>query len=66
MNNNDTKLDELENIELIKWAFKRGYQLGASDAGQGVFIEFSETLNYFIKELDQSIEVQSKLKYVAN
>ncbi len=45
-----------DNIEVIKWAFKKGYQLGNVDMREGVHINYSETQKYFLKELTAYLE----------
>ena len=40
-----------EIIEVMKWAFEKGYGLGCDDTRDGVFINFSETEKFFLEEL---------------
>jgi len=44
-------MDEINNIDLVIWAFEKGYSLGSSDEKDGIYVEFSETRNYFLDEL---------------
>ena len=39
------------NIEVIKWAFEKGYRLGSDDSKDGIHINFLEIEKYFLKEL---------------
>jgi hypothetical protein len=45
---------EVYSLDIIKWAFKRGYQLANADNKNGVHIQFSETEKYFLNELNKS------------
>jgi hypothetical protein len=45
---------EVYSLDIIKWAFKRGYQLANADNKNGVHIQFSETEKYFLNELNES------------
>ncbi|WDE09235.1 hypothetical protein SG34_031215 [Thalassomonas viridans] len=44
-------LDANNGIELIKWAFEKGYRLGISDEKEGVHICFKEVQKSFLEEL---------------
>jgi len=46
-------MDEVSNMDLMLLAFEKGYKLGRSDREDGIYIEFSETRNYFLEELDE-------------
>jgi putative NIF3 family GTP cyclohydrolase 1 type 2 len=51
---------DVYSLDIIKWAFERGYQLANADNKNGVHIQFSETEKYFLNELDELNE--SKIK----
>jgi len=53
----------ISNIEIIKWAFEKGYQLASADMKEGVYIEFSETEKYFLNELDEFYATQISEAY---
>ncbi|MFT5760338.1 MAG: hypothetical protein ACI9LM_005124 [Alteromonadaceae bacterium] len=40
-----------ENIDLVKWAFEKGYRQGNSDSSEGIYIDFSEIQRCFLDEL---------------
>jgi len=40
-----------ENIDLIKWAFEKGYKLGRCDGREGVYIDFTEIQRCFLDDL---------------
>lgn len=44
----------IEDIEIIKWAFEKGYSLGHNDMKEGIYINFKEVLEYFLEELVES------------
>ena len=54
-NNNNIGVSQnikgIENIDLIEWAFAKGYKLGHIDTKQGVHINFSELIKSFLNEL---------------
>jgi hypothetical protein len=39
------------NIDLIKWAFEKGYDLASNDVKESIHIDFTETQRYFLEEL---------------
>lgn len=41
------------NIEIIKWAFEKGYRLASADMKDGIHINFSETEKFFLLELNE-------------
>jgi hypothetical protein len=45
---------DVYSLDIIKWAFERGYQLAKADNKNGVHIKFSETEKYFLNELNES------------
>ena len=45
-------INKIENIEMIKWAFKKGYLLASSDLREGVHINTNEIEKYFLNELE--------------
>lgn len=45
--------EKIANIELIRWAFAKGYALGSQDFREGVHINFSETQSFFMGELEK-------------
>ena len=47
-NNNNIKHHD---IQLIEWAFEKGYFLGQADGKDGVHINFNEVKKYFLAEL---------------
>jgi len=55
-NNNNNKVD----IEIIKWAFEKGYLLGNSDSREGIFINFNDIQEYFLTELEEFYVQQSQ------
>ena len=48
-------LEEMDNIETVKWAFERGYELGNSDKNDSVHIKFVEIQKLFLNELEESL-----------
>jgi hypothetical protein len=50
-------LDDLDNLELIKWAFDFGYRLGNKDTLEGVHINSIEVEDYFILELNKTLRL---------
>jgi hypothetical protein len=44
-------LSSTNNIEIIKWAFEKGYRLASADMKEGIHIDFSEIENFFLREL---------------
>lgn len=42
-----------KNIELIMWAFEKGYHMGSTDAKEGVHINFAEIQKFFLEELEK-------------
>lgn len=51
--------------DIIKWAFERGYKLACADIKDGVYIEYSETEKYFLKELEKYKGLKELKKYNA-
>lgn len=47
------QVEQLENLELITWAFEHGYQQAKQDAKEGVHIELNELKKQFIEDLIQ-------------
>lgn len=45
------EITELENIDIIKWAFEQGYDLGSNDTKDGIHISFKELQRFFLSEL---------------
>ncbi|WP_017218249.1 MULTISPECIES: hypothetical protein [Pseudoalteromonas] len=35
----DKQVNDIENIQLILWAFEKGYGLGRADVTEGIYIE---------------------------
>ena len=50
MNNNNNN-DNIINLDVIKWAFEKGYRLACDDVKDSIHINFSEIENYFLEEL---------------
>lgn len=44
-------LSNKNNIEVIKWAFEKGYRLASADMKEGIHIDFSEIEKFFLREL---------------
>jgi hypothetical protein len=53
-----------ENIDLIKWAFEKGYQLGNSDSHEGIYIDFNEIQRCFLDELLEFKNKTNSLDYM--
>ncbi|RRS10435.1 hypothetical protein EAG18_02440 [Pseudoalteromonas sp. J010] len=43
------------NVELIKWAFEKGYNLGHADIQEGIHIDFYEIEKLFLNELNEHV-----------
>ncbi|KZN32598.1 hypothetical protein N480_25450 [Pseudoalteromonas luteoviolacea S2607] len=52
------QVNDIENLQLILWAFEKGYGLGRADVTDGIYIERDKVLNHFKTEL-QGIIVES-------
>lgn len=46
-------IEKIENIDVIKWAFEKGYDIACSDFRDGIIISSSETKKYFLEELEK-------------
>lgn len=44
-------MEKIDNIEIIKWAFEKGYNLGHEDIQNGIHINFIEIQTHFLNEL---------------
>ena len=44
-------MEKIDNIEIIKWAFEKGYSLGHTDLKDGIHINFTEIQKHFLNEL---------------
>jgi hypothetical protein len=42
--------NKIEIIEVLKWAFEKGYGLGCDDTREGIHINFAETQKFFLAE----------------
>lgn len=43
--------NKVEVVEVLKWAFEKGYELGCYDTREGIHINFVEIQKYFLIEL---------------
>lgn len=59
------KIEDIENIELIKWAFETGYRLGNNDGKEGIHIDFTETQKHFLTELSKFNHQKLRLSFVS-
>ncbi|TQV84327.1 hypothetical protein [Aliikangiella coralliicola] len=57
-------IEDIENIDVIKWAFKKGYDLGTNDIKEDVHISFAETQKFFLDELAKFYAQENQVKYV--
>ena len=46
-------IDNIDNIEIITWAFEKGYNLGGTDMKEGIHINIAEIKKYFLQELTE-------------
>ena len=44
-----------KDIEMIKWAFEKGYSLGHTDSQEGIFLDLKEVLQVFLEELEEVV-----------
>ena len=44
-------IGHINNLDIIEWAFEKGYYLARDDIKESIHIDFSETQNYFLEEL---------------
>ena len=51
-------------IEILKWAFEKGYFLGLSDAKDGIHINFNEIQQCFLAELNEFYNQKVQLESV--
>lgn len=58
-------INNINDIEIIEWAFEKGYRLACADSKDGVHIDFNETKKYFLNELNEFREQQSNMKYAS-
>ena len=47
----DKQVNDIENIQLILWAFEKGYGLGRADVTEGIYIERDKVLKHFQSKL---------------
>jgi hypothetical protein len=47
------KTKNISDIEIIKWAFEKGYRLATGDIKDGIHIEFSAVEEYFLHQLSE-------------
>ena len=45
--------NNINNIDIIKWAFEKGYLLGQTNMKEGAHIDFPEIKKHFIYELSE-------------
>jgi len=46
-------IKKIDNLEMIKWAFQKGYQLASSDLREGIHINIYEIEKYFLNQLKE-------------
>ncbi|WDE02128.1 hypothetical protein [Thalassomonas actiniarum] len=44
-------MEKIYDVEIIKWAFEKGYNLGHTDIQDGIHINFTEIQKHFLNEL---------------
>lgn len=50
-NSSNSSNSQVANVDILKWAFKKGYQLARTDTKEGIHINFIEIEQYFLDEL---------------
>ncbi len=47
---------DIENINVIEWAFEKGFNLATEDIKQGIHISFGEIKKQFLQELNEYVK----------
>jgi hypothetical protein len=63
MEDNLSNTKNISNIEVINWAFEKGYRLASADMKDGIHINFTEIGKYFLHKLGEFHTQQNNKMY---